>query len=72
MENTLKPGDIIQCRECGYCILYKKRTHRIVQYEARRRNQTKLDSVLACSSVSYFHVYINLSVVFKMVSCSFV
>ncbi|KAL4329653.1 hypothetical protein AHAS_Ahas13G0321600 [Arachis hypogaea] len=28
MENTLKPGDIIQCRECGYCILYKKRTHR--------------------------------------------
>ncbi|KAI3922431.1 hypothetical protein MKX01_006120 [Papaver californicum] len=33
--NTLKPGDVIQCRECGYRILYKKRTHRIVQYEAR-------------------------------------
>ncbi|KAF8690850.1 hypothetical protein HU200_041250 [Digitaria exilis] len=27
-ENTLKPGDVIQCRECGYRILYKKRTRR--------------------------------------------
>nr|CAB3452763.1 unnamed protein product [Digitaria exilis] len=27
-ENTLKPGDVIQCRECGYHILYKKRTRR--------------------------------------------
>ncbi|KAL8264442.1 hypothetical protein R6Q59_022572 [Mikania micrantha] len=35
MENTLKVGDVIQCRECGYRILYKKRTRRIVQYEAR-------------------------------------
>ncbi|KAI9108242.1 hypothetical protein K1719_020725 [Acacia pycnantha] len=35
MENTLKPGDVIQCRHCGYRILYKKRTRRIVQYEAR-------------------------------------
>ncbi|GLU18356.1 hypothetical protein SLE2022_346620 [Rubroshorea leprosula] len=34
-ENTLKHGDVIQCRECGYRILYKKRTRRIVQYEAR-------------------------------------
>ncbi|KAK8944249.1 hypothetical protein KSP39_PZI008692 [Platanthera zijinensis] len=34
-ENTLKPADVIQCRECGYRILYKKRTRRIVQYEAR-------------------------------------
>ncbi|KAK2662082.1 hypothetical protein Ddye_000656 [Dipteronia dyeriana] len=22
MENTLKPGDVIQCRECGYRILF--------------------------------------------------
>ncbi|CAL5403242.1 unnamed protein product [Camellia sinensis] len=29
-ENTLKPGDVIQCRECGYRILYKKRTRRIL------------------------------------------
>ncbi|KAJ7566856.1 hypothetical protein O6H91_02G121600 [Diphasiastrum complanatum] len=34
-DNSLKPGDVIQCRECGYRILYKKRTRRIVQYEAR-------------------------------------
>uniref|UniRef100_A0A0D3DYJ4 Uncharacterized protein n=1 Tax=Brassica oleracea var. oleracea TaxID=109376 RepID=A0A0D3DYJ4_BRAOL len=25
-ENALKSGDVIQCRECGYRILYKKRT----------------------------------------------
>ncbi|KAL1326383.1 hypothetical protein HN51_036470 [Arachis hypogaea] len=54
MENKLKPGDVIQCYECGYHMLYKKRTRRIVQYEARRKNQAKLDSVLACSFVSYF------------------
>ncbi|BDA48547.1 probable DNA-directed RNA polymerases I, II, and III subunit RPABC4 at C-terminar half [Coccomyxa sp. Obi] len=34
-ENTLKSGDVIRCRECGYRILYKKRTRRVVQYEAR-------------------------------------
>ena len=34
-ENTLKQGDVIRCRECGYRILYKKRTNRIVQFEAR-------------------------------------
>ncbi|CAA6655728.1 unnamed protein product [Spirodela intermedia] len=31
----VEAGDVIQCRECGYRILYKKRTRRIVQYEAR-------------------------------------
>ncbi|KAL7216537.1 hypothetical protein ACSBR1_028478 [Camellia fascicularis] len=31
-ENTLKPGDVIQCRECGYRILYKKRTRRSKPY----------------------------------------
>ncbi|KAI3899737.1 hypothetical protein MKW92_001463 [Papaver armeniacum] len=42
MENTLKPGDVIQCRECGYRILYKKPNQAnrwfclfaVVQYEA--------------------------------------
>ncbi|PQQ02092.1 DNA-directed RNA polymerases II IV and V subunit 12 [Prunus yedoensis var. nudiflora] len=29
MEIPLKPNDVIQCRECGYRILYKKRTRRI-------------------------------------------
>jgi DNA-directed RNA polymerase I, II, and III subunit RPABC4 len=31
----LKPGEPIQCRECGYRILYKKRTRKVVQFEAR-------------------------------------
>ncbi|KAJ0935980.1 putative RNA polymerase archaeal subunit P/eukaryotic subunit RPABC4 [Helianthus annuus] len=30
-ENTLKVGDVIQCRECGYRILYKKRTRRMAK-----------------------------------------
>ena len=34
-ENQLKTGDVIRCRECGYRILYKKRTNRVVQFEAR-------------------------------------
>ena len=34
-ENVLKPTDVIRCRECGYRILYKKRTRRVVQFEAR-------------------------------------
>lgn len=34
-ENTLKQGDVIRCRECGYRILYKKRTNKVVQFEAR-------------------------------------
>ncbi|MQL77009.1 hypothetical protein Taro_009422 [Colocasia esculenta] len=33
-ENTLKPGDVIQCRECGYRILYKKRTRRSTKVPA--------------------------------------
>ncbi|NP_001150838.1 DNA-directed RNA polymerases I, II, and III 7.3 kDa polypeptide [Zea mays] len=34
-ENTVKLVDVVQCRECGHRILYKKRTRRIVQFEAR-------------------------------------
>ncbi|MCL7031254.1 hypothetical protein MKW94_024730 [Papaver nudicaule] len=34
MENTLNPGDVIQCRECGYLILYR-RTRRKVQRRTR-------------------------------------
>ena len=34
-ENTLKSTDVIRCRDCGHRILYKKRTSRVVQYEAR-------------------------------------
>ncbi|KAM1866256.1 hypothetical protein ACFX13_009128 [Malus domestica] len=32
MEVQLKSNDVIQCRECGYRILYKKRTRRIICY----------------------------------------
>ena len=34
-EVLLKSGDVIQCRDCGARILYKKRTKRVVQFEAR-------------------------------------
>lgn len=34
-DQRVKPGDTIMCRDCGYRILYKKRTRRVVQYEAR-------------------------------------
>ena len=34
-EMQLKQSDVIRCRNCGYRILYKKRTKRIVQFEAR-------------------------------------
>lgn len=34
-ENSLKMNDVIACRECGGRIFYKKRTKRIVQFEAR-------------------------------------
>lgn len=34
-EVLLRPGDVIICRECGYRILYKKRTRQVVQFEAR-------------------------------------
>ena len=34
-ENEIKTGDPIRCRECGYRIMYKKRTKRVVVYDAR-------------------------------------
>lgn len=34
-ETELKAGDVIQCRDCGYRILYKKRTKQVKQFEAR-------------------------------------
>ncbi|KAL0488039.1 DNA-directed RNA polymerases II, IV and V subunit 12 [Acrasis kona] len=34
-ENAIKPEDAIRCRECGYRIMYKKRTKRKIQFEAR-------------------------------------
>ncbi|KAG0306605.1 DNA-directed RNA polymerase core subunit rpc10 [Dissophora globulifera] len=34
-ENEIKPKEPIRCKECGYRIMYKKRTKRMVQFEAR-------------------------------------
>ena len=31
----LKASDPIKCRQCGYRILYKQRTKRMIQHEAR-------------------------------------
>lgn len=34
-ENEMRPRDAIRCRECGYRIMYKKRTKRLVVFDAR-------------------------------------
>ncbi|KAI0031770.1 DNA directed RNA polymerase [Vararia minispora EC-137] len=34
-KNEIKPREPIRCRECGHRIMYKKRTKRMVQFEAR-------------------------------------
>lgn len=31
----LKKGDPVRCKECGHRVLYKERTKRMVQFEAR-------------------------------------
>uniref|UniRef100_A0A3Q2PW09 DNA-directed RNA polymerases I, II, and III subunit RPABC4 n=1 Tax=Fundulus heteroclitus TaxID=8078 RepID=A0A3Q2PW09_FUNHE len=33
--NEIKARDPIRCRECGYRIMYKKRTKRLVVFDAR-------------------------------------
>ncbi|KAF2274570.1 uncharacterized protein EI97DRAFT_435108 [Westerdykella ornata] len=32
---SLKRGEPIRCRQCGHRVLYKQRTSRMVQFEAR-------------------------------------
>ncbi|KAI9199753.1 DNA directed RNA polymerase [Polychytrium aggregatum] len=34
-DNEIKPREPIRCKECGHRIMYKKRTKRMVQFEAR-------------------------------------
>ncbi|KCV70420.1 hypothetical protein H696_02763 [Fonticula alba] len=34
-ECSLSQSNKIQCTECGYRVLYKKRTKNIIQFEAR-------------------------------------
>jgi len=35
VENEIKPREPIRCKACGHRIMYKKRTSRMVQFEAR-------------------------------------
>ncbi|KAF9779479.1 hypothetical protein BJ322DRAFT_355502 [Thelephora terrestris] len=37
-KNEIRPREPIRCRECGHRIMYKKRTKRMVQFEARNGN----------------------------------
>ncbi|ORX99248.1 RNA polymerase small Zn-binding subunit [Basidiobolus meristosporus CBS 931.73] len=34
-DNEIKRKEPIRCRDCGHRVLYKKRTTRMVQFEAR-------------------------------------
>jgi DNA-directed RNA polymerase I, II, and III subunit RPABC4 len=34
-RNVIKGGDPVRCRQCGFRILYKTRTKRLIQFEAR-------------------------------------
>ncbi|KAL7415684.1 DNA directed RNA polymerase [Mrakia frigida] len=34
-ENPIRMGEPIRCRECGHRVMYKPRTKRSVQFEAR-------------------------------------
>ncbi|XP_011138943.1 DNA-directed RNA polymerases I, II, and III subunit RPABC4 [Harpegnathos saltator] len=34
-DNEIRQKDPIRCRECGYRIMYKKRTKRLVVFDAR-------------------------------------
>lgn len=34
-RNVIKGGDPVRCRQCGFRILYKVRTKRLIQFEAR-------------------------------------
>ncbi|OCF42094.1 DNA-directed RNA polymerase I, II, and III subunit RPABC4 [Kwoniella heveanensis CBS 569] len=34
-KTAMKTSELIRCRECGHRVMYKPRTTRIVQFEAR-------------------------------------
>lgn len=35
-DNEIRPRDPIRCRECGYRIMYKKRTKRRILFEIKK------------------------------------
>ena len=60
MENTLKPGDVIQCRECGYRILYKKRT---------RRSKLLFLSSFFFKNKTKIYLFVSLGMTIKLYFC---
>ncbi|GBC04477.1 hypothetical protein RclHR1_00570033 [Rhizophagus clarus] len=34
-ENEIRPKEPLRCKECGHRIMYKQRTKKMVQFEAR-------------------------------------
>ncbi|EEB06269.1 DNA-directed RNA polymerase I [Schizosaccharomyces japonicus yFS275] len=34
-HNSIQAKEVIRCRECGHRVMYKMRTKRMVQFEAR-------------------------------------
>ncbi|KAI9294910.1 DNA-directed RNA polymerases I, II, and III subunit RPABC4-like protein [Neoconidiobolus thromboides FSU 785] len=34
-ESTIRPKEVVRCTRCGSRVLFKKRTKRLVQFEAR-------------------------------------
>ncbi|KAF3572099.1 hypothetical protein F2Q69_00063681, partial [Brassica cretica] len=59
-ENTLKFGDVIQCRECVYRILYKKRTRKeavIIQYSAVELRIGLVQAVIVAGTRSFCYYW---------------
>ncbi len=57
-ENVIKYGDPIQCRKCGYRIMYKVRTGRLVQFECSKFYKL-IPSLVVTDSLTYkiSHIY---------------
>ncbi|KAM1866255.1 hypothetical protein ACFX13_009128 [Malus domestica] len=55
MEVQLKSNDVIQCRECGYRILYKKRTRRRFMTFTEFRSMTLV--LVCCKRRTWFWLF---------------
>ncbi|PQQ01396.1 hypothetical protein Pyn_04739 [Prunus yedoensis var. nudiflora] len=55
MEIPLKPNDVIQCRECGYRILYKKRTRRTCIFNSSLAVEKYVNLVIGMIVISLHH-----------------
>lgn len=50
-DNEMKPRDPIRCRECGHRIMYKKRTKRLIVFDARWRRTGNW-----CPNIKYMYL----------------